>query len=272
MGSQPNDLALSHDERTLYVTDGGTNCVAVIALGHDGSKSEVRGLIPTGWFPNGLSLSTDNRVLYVANSKTVPGPNKERGLQVANGEARPGPSLVIQSQNEYILQLEKASLLTLPIPDQAGLDHLTRIVADNNALSAKADPRDVQVMAQLRERIKHVIYIIKENRTYDQVLGDLRRGNGDPSLAEFGEAITPNFHALARQFVDLDNFFNSGEVSGDGWPWSTSGRESDYGQKAVMLNYANRGTNYEYEGTNRDINVGLATLKERKAANPEDAR
>ncbi len=124
-------------------------------------------------------------------------------------------------------------------------------------------------MKELRARIKHVIYIIKENRTYDQVLGDLGKGNGDPSLAEFGAKITPNFHNIARQFADLDNFFNSGEVSGDGWPWSTSGRESDFGQKAVPLNYANRGTNYEYEGPNRDINVGLATTEERKRANPK---
>jgi hypothetical protein len=100
----------------------------------------------------------------------------------------------------------------------------------------------------------------------------LGRGNGDRSLTEFGQAITPNFHALATQFVDLDNFFESGEVSGDGWPWSTSGRESDYGEEAVPLNYANRGTNYEYEGLNRDINVGLPTMKERVAANPRTPR
>jgi len=124
-------------------------------------------------------------------------------------------------------------------------------------------------MRELHKTIKHVIYIIKENRTYEQILGDLDRGNGDPALTEFGERITPNFHNIARQFVDLDNFYNSGEVSGDGWPWSTSARESDFGEKAVVLNYANRGTNYEYEGLNRDINVGLKTLAQRKTANPK---
>ncbi|MBV9155118.1 MAG: hypothetical protein JO097_02580 [Acidobacteriaceae bacterium] len=165
--------------------------------------------------------------------------------------------------------MEKAGFLTLPVPQGAELNRLTRIVAENNSLAAGTDPRDEMILRELRKRIKHVIYIIKENRTYDQVLGDLGRGNGDPALAEFGARITPNFHNIARHFVDLDNFYDSGEVSGDGWPWSTAGRESDFGQKAVPLHYANRGTNYEYEGLNRNINVGLATLAERKDANPK---
>ena len=246
-GSGPNSLALSPDEKTLYVTNGGSNSVSVIRLG---GRSEVIGLLPTAWYPNSISVSADNRYLYVANAKTMPGPNRDYGLRKRKeGEAQPGPALLGEAQNEYILQLEKGSLLTIPIPDASTLRSMTRIVAANNNLAAKADPHDQQVMAELRRHIKHVIYIIKENRTYDQVLGDLGKGNGDPSLTEFGEAITPNFHAIARQFVNLDNFYNSGEVSGNGWPWSTSGRESDFGQKAVTLNYADRGTNYEYEGT-----------------------
>lgn len=267
-GSDPNDLALSPDEYTLYTSNGGTNCVAVISLNRSGN-SKVVGLLPTGWYPNALSLNGDGRFLYVLNSKTVPGPNREKGGHFRNGSnLRPGAGVAIKSQNEYILQLEKAGLLTLPLPSGSTLEQLTRLVAANNGFTTKPNPHDRQVMAQLRNRIKHVIYIIKENRTYDQVLGDLGRGNGDPSLTEFGWAITPSFHSIARQFVDLDNFYNSGEVSGDGWPWSTSARESDFGQKAVILYYANRGANYEYEGTNRDINVGLATPKERKQANP----
>ena len=266
-GSQPNSLALSPDERTLYVTNGGSNAVAVI---HLGAHPIVSGLIPTAWFPTAVSVSADDKYLYIANAKSIPGPNKERGLRKRKeGELTPGPAELGSPQNQYILQLEKGSLLTVPIPETTTLTHLTRVVAANNNLIAKSNPRDQQVMAQLRQHIKHVIYIIKENRTYDQVLGDLGKGNGDPSITEFGEAITPNFHAVARQFVDLDNFYNSGEVSGNGWPWSTSGRESDFGQKGVTLNYANRGTNYEYEGVNRDINVGLATLEERKRANPK---
>ena len=266
-GSDPNSLALSPDEKTLYVTNGGSNAVAIIRLGQ---PSEVVGLLPTGWFPNSVSVSHDNRYIYVADAKSMPGPNPERGLRdLKEGDLKAGPAQIAEAQNEYVLQLEKGGLLTLPIPDASTLSHMTRVVAANNNFAARSDPRDEQVMAELRRHIKHVIYIIKENRTYDQILGDLGKGNGDPKIAEFGEAITPNFHAIARQFVDLDNFYNSGEVSGNGWPWSTSGKESDYGQKAVTLNYAARGTNYEYEGPNRDINVGLATLAERKAANPK---
>jgi YVTN family beta-propeller protein len=265
-GSAPNSLALAPDENTLYVTNGSSNSLAVIKLG---AHPEVTGLLPTAWFPNSVSVSADNKYLYIANAKTVPGPNKDRGeRKKKTGPTLPGPAILGMAQNQYILQLEKGSLLTVPMPDASTLRNLTRVVAANNNFAAKPDRHDQQVMAELRQHIKHVIYIIKENRTYDQVLGDLGKGNGDAALAEFGEAITPNFHAIARQFVDLDNFYNSGEVSGNGWPWSTSGKESDYGQKAVTLNYADRGTNYEYEGVNRDINVGLATLDERKKANP----
>ncbi len=174
----------------------------------------------------------------------------------------------LTGKNEYVYQLEKAGFLTVPVPSAEELEHLTRLVRTNNDYAMLPNPRDEKTMAELRKRIRHVIYIIKENRTYDQILGDLPRGNGDKSLAEFGEKITPNFHRIATEFVDLDNFYNSGEVSGDGWPWSTSGKESDFGVKANPLNYAGRGLQYEFEGTNRDINIGLPTLKERKEANP----
>ena len=155
------------------------------------------------------------------------------------------------------------------MPGDGDLDQLTRQVAANNALSVRGDPRDERTMAALRQRIKHVIYIIKENRTYDQILGDLDRGNGDPKLAEFGQKITPNFHALSRRFVTLDNFYDTGEVSGDGWPWSTSARESDFGLKSLAVEYSQGGPAYEWEGTNRDINIGVPTLAQRKKLNPK---
>ncbi|MGI8958809.1 MAG: bifunctional YncE family protein/alkaline phosphatase family protein [Bryobacteraceae bacterium] len=268
-GGAPNSLALSPDEQTLYVTNGGSNSVAVIRLGRNSSQSSVTGLLPTGWYPNSVSVSGDGRMLYIVNGKSVPGPNRDLHVKVKNLGSRPGPAVVVNSHNQYILQMEKAGFLSVPVPGEDALERLTRIVARNNSFGIKSAPQDAMVMSELHHRIKHVIYIIKENRTYDQILGDLDRGNGDPSLTEFGARITPNFHNIARQFVDLDNFYNSGEVSGDGWPWSTSARESDFGEKAVVLQYANRGTNYEYEGLNRDLNVGLKTLSERKAANPK---
>ncbi len=267
-GSSPNDVALSQDNKSLYVTNGGSNSVAVIRLGGVGKPSVVTGLLPTGWYPNAVSVSRDGRMLYVVNGKSAAGPNPNFNQKIKEGVTRPGPD-VIQSHNAYVLQLEKAGFLTVPVLQSAALAQATRLVAANNDFDARKGESDGRIMAELHRRIKHVIYIIKENRTYDQVLGDLGRGNGDPKLTMFGESITPNFHRLAREFVNLDNFFDSGEVSGDGWPWSTSGRESDFGIKAVILNYANRGTNYEYEGMNRNLNVGLATLKERKQANPK---
>ena len=268
-GSAPNDLALAHDEKTLFVTNGGSNSVAVIKLGEAGEHSSVRGLLPTGWAPNSVQVSGDDRRLFIVNGKSLPGPNPGLKLKSTDTETKPGMAVLLSGKNQYIYQLEKAGFLTVPVPGASELEHLTRMVGANNDFSMRADPQDEKTMAELHKRIKHIIYIIKENRTYDQILGDLPRGNSDPSLVEFGERITPNFHRIASDFVDLDNFFNSGEVSGDGWPWSTSGRESDFGVKANAVNYAGRGLQYEFEGTNRDINVGLATLKERREANPK---
>ena len=268
-GSAPNDLALSHDEKTLYVTNGGSNSVAVIRLSAGAGSSKVIGLMPTGWSPNSVQVSADDRRLFVVNGKSVPGPNPALHLKSKSGDNKPGMGVLLSGANQYIFQLEKAGFLTAPIPDASELEHLTRMVGANNDFSMRTNPQDEQIMAALRQHIKHVIYIIKENRTYDQILGDLGRGNGDPKITEFGEPITPNFHRLASDFVDLDNFYNSGEVSGDGWPWSTSGRESDFGVKANAVSYAGRGLQYEFEGTNRDINIGLATLKERREVNPK---
>ena len=101
-----------------------------------------------------------------------------------------------------------------------------------------------------------MIYIVKENRSYDQVLGDLEKGNGDPSLTLFPDAMTPNHHELARRFVTLDNFYDSGEVSGMGWNWSTAARTTDVVERTIPMNYAFRGMPYDVEGMNRSINVG----------------
>ena len=141
-------------------------------------------------------------------------------------------------------------------------------MAENNHYQRKVSAQDWQKMAALRGKIKHIIYIIKENRTYDQILGDLPVGNGDPSITEFGKAITPNFHDLALDFVDLDNFYDRSEVSMGGWAWSTSARAPDVVEKGVVINYAGRGLSYVTEGENRNINVGLATLSDRRASNP----
>jgi YVTN family beta-propeller protein len=235
-GAAPNSLVLSPDEKTLYVTNGGMNAIAVISL-RTGEPHRVVGLIPTGWYPQSISISGDGKMLYDVNSKSDPGPNPlYYGIEGPNPNFRPQ-----EAANEYILQLEKAGLQAIPVPNRAELAWLTRKVSANNLLDTVPNPQDEQTMAALRQHIKHVIYIIKENRTYDQVLGDLDRGNGDPSLAEFGQVITPNQHRLAEQFVDLDDILCSGEVSGNGWPWSTAARETDFNVKSVPLSYAGRG-------------------------------
>ena len=263
-GANPNSLALSPDEQTLYVSDGGTNAIALVSLEASGG-GRVTGLIPTGWYPNSVSVSADGKMLYAVNGKSVPGPNPGncrgdvRAPKIADCGKRPG---------NYVYMLEKSSLWSAPVPQPAELESLTRRVAANNHFAAVRSSIDNPVIAELHRRIKHVIYIIKENRSYDQVLGDLPVGDGDPSLAEFPEPISPNHHALARQFVTLDNFLDSGEVSGVGWNWSTAARATDFTEKTVPSNYANRGFTYDWEGTNRGVNVGIGTLPERIKAQP----
>jgi YVTN family beta-propeller protein len=250
-GAAANNLALSPDGQTLYVTNGGANSVAVIPL-LGPAPHAVSGLIPTAWYPNAVSLSGNGSTLYVANGKTDPGSN---------------PSYETGSANQYVLQLEGGGLSTIPVPSVTSLASLTALVAVNNRYTVAENPNDAAVMAALHQNIQHVIYIIKENRTFDQILGDLTNGsNADSALVMYGKRVTPNFHALAQNFVTLDNFFCSGEVSGDGWAWSTEGRESDHGTKTIPPNYANRGASNDSEGTNRNVDVGFATPAGRDAA------
>jgi YVTN family beta-propeller protein len=243
-GAAPNGLALSPDGTRLYVTLGGANAVSVVNLVASGGPTPVA-LIPTGWYPHSLSTSADGNTLYVVNGKSDPGAN---------------PAYRKDSANQYVLQLEQAGFLTLPVPAAAEYASLTAQVADNNLYSVDESAHAKNVITALRARIKHVIYIIKENRTFDQILGDLGNGsNGDAKLAEYDKRITPNFHKLAADFVTLDNFYCAGEVSGDGWPWSTETRESDFGTTTIPVNYANRGASNDSEGLNRIVDVGLAT-------------
>ena len=267
-GSSPNSVTISGDGQYLYVTNGGANSVAVIRTAQsDEAKSEILGLIPTGWYPNSASLSVDGSKLYVVNGKSNAGPNPQ-GCRNAASVKPGGNETACRAANQYMWQLTKAGFLTLPVPHGEDLEDLTQQVARNNFYNGKRAKEDTEMMEFLHAKIQHIIYIVKENRTYDQILGDLGKGNGDPSLVVYPNAITPNFHALANTFVDLDNFYDSGEVSGDGWNWSTSARAADTLEKSVPIEYADRGLNYDYEGTNRNVNVGFATPAERAAAFP----
>jgi YVTN family beta-propeller protein len=261
-GSSPNSVTLSPDERLAYVTNGGSNSVAVINVAH--AHPVVAGLIPTGWYPTSVATSADGRMLYITNAKSNTGPNPQEEVRAAN---------------QYVWQLTKAGFLTMPAPRGDDLEDLTEIVAKNNGFRnderreghderRERDEHDNETMEFLRNHIEHVIYIVKENRTYDQILGDLPVGNGDPALTMYGKAVTPNFHAISTQFVDLDNFYCSGEVSMDGWQWSTAGRGLDLNEKVVVVNYGKGGGSYDSEGLSRDVNVGLPNAAARTAADP----
>ena len=267
-GAAPNALALSADEKTLYVSDGGENAIAVVDVG-DLDHAATRALLPTGFYPQAVAVA--GGWIYVANAKSVPGPNPGNCQDhVAQSRPQPPPYAKRCETGQYVLQIEPAGLLAEPLPQHSALDGLTRQVAGNDGYLSAPDAHDAAVMAALHRRIKHIIYIVKENRTYDQILGDLGRGNGDPAIVEFGGAITPNFHAMARNFVDLDNFYDSGSVSGDGWPWSTEGRESDFNVKTIPLEYSRRPTHapYDAESQVRDVDVGQGGLDARRRAQP----
>jgi DNA-binding beta-propeller fold protein YncE len=261
-GANSNALALSPDGKTLYVSNGGENAVAVVSLGGKAGP-QVSGLIPTGWYPTGVAAAGGR--LYVVNGKSDPGPNPTACRQSLSNEEN-GPC---RSANSYVWQLEKAGFLTLPVPAGKTLAALTRQVSLNVGFAADpARAHDEQVMSVLRDKIRHVIFIVKENRTYDQVLGDLEVGDGDPKLAVFGKALTPNQHAIARQFVTLDRMYASGESSNTGWDWTTAARTNDWTEREAPVNYAGRGLQYDQEGNNRDVNVGIGDLAARRKANP----
>ncbi|WP_068075632.1 bifunctional YncE family protein/alkaline phosphatase family protein [Novosphingobium lentum] len=263
-GTNPNALAQLPDGR-LLVTMGGINALAIVRATATGA--EVEGLVPTGWYPSAVAASRDGRHVFVANRKSPPGPNPQ-GCPPKNATVK-AQANACGAANQYIFQLEKAGLLQFPMPDAGALVKTTLQVADNIGLSATASRAAAQArIAALRKKIRHVVFIVKENRTYDQVLGDLPIGNGDPSLAILGRRLTPNHHALAEQFVTLDNFYDSGEQSSTGWTWTTAGRVPDLLEKTAPVNYAQRGLAYEAEEVDRFIATSQ-TPAERHATNPQ---
>jgi DNA-binding beta-propeller fold protein YncE len=263
-GLNPNGLALLPDGR-LLVTLGGINAVALVSP--SGGESGVEALIPTGWYPSAVATSASGGRVFVVNRKSPPGPNPQ-GCQPDLAIYRGQPN-ACGAANQYIFQLEKAGMLQFPMPGSEALAQATTQVAENIGLpGAKDRPVVEAAMAAIRQRIKHVVFIIKENRTYDQVLGDLDIGNGDPHLAILGNALSPNHHRLARQFVTLDNFYVSGEQSSTGWPWSTAARTTDLMEKTAPVNYAGRGLAYESEEADRFI-YPQQSPAERHASNPK---
>jgi DNA-binding beta-propeller fold protein YncE len=266
-GANTNSVTLSPDESQLYVTNGNLNAVAVVQLTGADKSDHVVGLIPTGWYPNSVSFgptvnSPNGNWVYVVNGKSPTGPNP--GL--CYSAAPPNKHKNCMSSQGYNPQQVKAGFQSFPQPTAAQLATLTAQVAINGHFSATESNSDAAVMAAVHQGVQHVIFIIKENRGYDQVLGDLEVGNGDPSLTEFGQAITPNLHNLARSFVTLDNMMASSEVSNDGWPWTTSARAPDVIERQYLPFYAGRGLSLDADGLNRNVNVAIPTVAGRVAA------
>ena len=280
-GTAPYAVTVSPDGKTLYVVNNGANDIAVVPLDGPGALG-VRGLIPTAYAPKDVAFSADGQRMYIINGKSNTGPNPDNlsgstasiqykafapippgytddkaGILAANALAAAASS----ASNQYQFQLEQASLVSADTPGDDQLAALTDQVARNDGYSVAEAPSDRQTMSFLRRHIKHVIYIIKENRTFDQILGDLKNGaNGDPSLTQFGLPITPNFHRIARQFVTLDNFYDPADGSMDGWSWSMRGRITNDEEVTQQQNYAfvSRGLSYETEGSNRNVPIGVA--------------
>jgi YVTN family beta-propeller protein len=269
-GSNPNSVTLSPDEQTAYVTNGGTNSVSVISLA--GKKPLVVGLIPTGWEPNSVSVSPNASTLYVVNGRSNTGANPLncRFINAGGNYGSGCQSVSAQngSANQYAWQNMHTTLLVSPVPSANDLSLLTAQVAENNGFNLQLSQQDLSTMLFLRQHIQHVIYIVKENRTYDQILGDMPIGNGDPTLTQFPQQVTPNFHAIATNFVDFDNFYDPGNASMEGWQWSTAARALDLNEKSQQSNYGKGGSNYDSEGTDRNINVGVTGVAARKAWQP----
>jgi YVTN family beta-propeller protein len=227
-GAQPNALAFDPAGRTLYVANGTQNAVAVVAFDPEERESRLSGLLPVGWFPGALVFDAPRRTLHVANIKghpTTPRPDE-------TGEEAPPGAAGFNSHHYH------GSLSLVPVPDARDLPALSETVWRNlrreRIAEALLPPRPGQPARAVPERIgepsliKHAVYVIKENRTYDQVLGDVEAGNGDPSLCIFGAKVTPNQHRLVREFVLLDNTYCAGILSADGHQWSTTAIGTDY--------------------------------------------
>ncbi len=239
-GSYPNALALTANGSKLFVADAAVNAVAVFDVketnGPEHGTQTAEGFIPTDWYPTALATTKDD--LLIATSKGQgTGPNN--GADRLTGGRR-------HREHPYIPTLLYGSAIRLGVNDvEKQLPEFTKRVQENNLFTA--DSGEIQFQRGANP-IKHVIYIIKENRTYDQVLGDLKIANGDPTLVMYGADITPNEHKLALQFGVLDNFYDSGEVSGDGHDWSTAAITSDYNEKNWQITYRGKERTYDFQG------------------------
>jgi DNA-binding beta-propeller fold protein YncE len=251
-GSTPNAVGLSPDGKTLLVANADNNAIAVVDVSRAGS-SHVEGFIPSGWYPTAARFTRDSKRILILSGKGLTSQANPRGPQ-------PG---IPGAPSQYAGALLRGALSILPAPSAKQLAAYTRTVyaltpyRDADLLAPAKAPAGSPVPQRVGRGspIRHVFYVIRENRTYDQMLGDLARGNGDPNLCLFGEDVTPNAHALASDFVLLDNFYVNAEVSHTGHAFSTGAYATDVTEKVWPINYAERGGKYISEGGGGDRNA-----------------
>ena len=248
-GMTPTALALSPDEETLHVVCADANAVAVVDI--DDAKSQVKGFIPSAWYPIAARVLPDKRLLIFNGRglRSFPNPG---GPKPNTGESPVHEGI---KTNEYVGRLQVGSVSTIAPFDADTLARYTKQTYENSPYrDALLDNANVPAGSVIPNKpgekspIEHVVYILKENRTYDQVLGDIGIGNSDPSLTLFGEKSSPNHHKLAREFVLLDNFYVNSDVSADGHNWSTAAIAPDYVQRMWPNSYGGRRKKYDYEG------------------------
>jgi len=255
-GSATNGVALSTDEKTLYIANADNNCLAVFDVTAVGN-SKSKGFIPVGWYPT--SVKVVGSKIYVTNGKGFSSFANPLGPDPYNQNAQMAvqKGLLKNTKDvQYIGGLMKGTLSIINTPSEKQLGLYSAAVYDNTPYTKNNEEKSNAEIGSVipqklgdTSQIKYVFYIVKENRTYDQILGDVKEGNGDTSLCLFGEKITPNFHALAKEFVLLDNFYVNGEVSADGHNWTMGGYANDYLEKNWVTSYGGRGGNYDAEGT-----------------------
>jgi Lactonase, 7-bladed beta-propeller len=239
-GSYPNALAQSEDGSKLFVANASSDAVAVFNA-RTSSDDRAAYFIPTEWYPTAVAIHGDELVIATGKGEGT-GPNAGWGENPTHPE---------KQQHPYIASLVRGSIARINLPDaEREREKLTKEVVHSNEMEGRTGEITFQ---RGGNPIRHIIYVIKENRTYDQLFGDIREANGDPSLVMYGEGITPNQHALARQFGILDNFYDSGEVSGDGHIWSTSAITSDYNEKTWQIAYRGKERSYDFEGVVGDV-------------------
>jgi YVTN family beta-propeller protein len=259
-GSTSNGLALSEDEKTLYIANADNNCLSVFDVSEI-TKSKSKGFIPVGWYPTNVKLL--GKKIFVTNGKGLSsfanplGPNPVNKQQVVLSHAADSTK---PAEVQYIGSLFKGTLSMIDEPSIKQLDIYSKAVYKNtpytkdkelNTDGEKGNPIPMKVGAP--SPIKYVFYIIKENRTYDQVLADVKGGNGDTSLLLFGDHITPNQHKITRDYVLLDNFYVDAEVSADGHNWSMGAYANDYVEKNWPANYGGKGGTH---GTSATLKIG----------------